>query len=152
MYCTYHEYRVAVGLMGLLGFITGLTDALVYDWTLKSFLWAGEVVFIMWLVSIEFLSMPRPDEYVRQATEFTVVGLSGLLSCHHMTWVIITLMQGVEIEDKLWLAPNIYVDFVIYTLIMVSLLMIYVTYLMYATVNSCKEQRVEKKIRFIPFL
>jgi len=132
---TMHEYRIALGLMGLSGFMTGLVDASVDDFSVKAFVWSAILILAMIVVSYEFIVMPTPPRPFLQASLFIFSGLVGLLSVHHFTWVSTMILLGKELSPRLWLAPNIYADFTLYTFLMLILLVIYLMYLIYT--NLC---------------
>jgi len=132
---TFHEYRVSLGLLGLLGILTGLSDASIDDFTVKAFIWSALIVLAMIIVSYEFIIMPTPPRAFLQASLFIIFGLMGLLSVHHFTWLSTMILLGKELSPRLWLAPNIYADFTFYTFLMLILLVIYLMYLIYT--NLC---------------
>jgi hypothetical protein len=131
-----HEYRIALGLMGLSGFMTGLVDASIDDFSVKAFVWSAILILAMIVVSYEFIVMPTPPRPFLQASLFILTGLGGLLSAHHITWVSMMTLLGKKIPRDLWLAPNIYADFTLYTFLMLILLVIYLMYLIYTNLCS----------------
>jgi hypothetical protein len=141
--CTYHEYRISLGLTALTGILTGLTDATIVDWSVKAFTWAAIVMLYTLIVSYEFIVMPTPPKPLLQALLFVLISPLGLLSAHHWTWYLLTLMLGKPIEFKLWLAPNIYADLNTYNTIMTTALAIYIVYLIFTNLTSC-EKRYER--------
>lgn len=133
---TFHEYRVSLGFLGLLGILTGLSDASIDDFTAKAFIWSALIILAMVVVSYEFIIMPTPPRPFLQAILFILSGLMGLLSVHHFTWLSTMILLGKEISPRLWLAPNIYVDFTLYTFLMLILMVIYLMYLIYTNLCS----------------
>jgi hypothetical protein len=138
--CTYHEYRLSLGLVALTGIITGIVDASIYDWAVKAFTWATILILYTLIVSYEFIVMPTPPRPLLQAFLFILTAPLGLLSSHHLTWYIITLMLEKPIEFKLWLAPNIYADLNIYNTIMIISLSFYSIYLVITNFISCEKE------------
>ncbi|MCC6057158.1 MAG: hypothetical protein LM583_10825, partial [Desulfurococcaceae archaeon] len=110
LFCTYHEYRLSLGLAALTGIMTGIADASIYEWSVKAFTWAAILMLYSLVVAYEFIVMPTPPRPLLQAFLFILVAPMGLLSAHHWTWFILSIMLGKPIEFKLWLAPNIYAD------------------------------------------
>jgi hypothetical protein len=139
-FCTLHEYRYSLGLAALTGIITGIVDASIDDWAVKAFVWAGILMLYTLIVSYEFIVMPTPPHPLLQAFLFILTAPLGLLSSHHWTWYILTLMLGKPIEFKLWLAPNIYVNLNTYNIIMASSLVIYLLYLIITNFISCEKE------------
>jgi hypothetical protein len=123
--------------MGILGILTGLSDASIEDFTVKAFIWSTLIVVIMTIVSYEFIIMPTPKRAFLQALLFMITGLIGLLSIHHLAWLMVSVLLGRTLYPSLWLAPNLYVDLYFYTELMVILLSIYLAYLVY--INLCSE-------------
>jgi hypothetical protein len=138
--CTYHEYRLSLGLASLAGVLTGLADATIDDWAVKAFIWSGILMLYALIASYEFIVMPTPPRPLLQAFLFILTAPLGLLSAHHFTWLIITVMLGKTIEFRLWLAPNIYADLNAYNMIMVTAITIYIAYLVTANTKSCKKE------------
>jgi len=138
--CTYHEYRFSYGLAALTGIMTGLTDASIDDWCVKSFVWATIIMLYALIVAYEFIVMPTPPKPLLQALLFILITPLGLLSSHHWTWYILTIMLGKSIEFKLWLAPNIYADLNTYNAIMIASLAIYLLYLIITNFISCEKE------------
>ena len=143
MLCTYHEYRFSLGLASLVGVLTGLADATIEDWSVKAFVWSSIVLLYSLIASYEFIVMPTPPHPLLQAFLFILTAPLGLLSVHHWTWLIITIMLGKPIEFKLWLAPNIYINIDTYNMLMITSLLIYMTYLIITNLISC-EKRYER--------
>ncbi|MGC8983532.1 MAG: hypothetical protein ACP5KA_07280 [Desulfurococcaceae archaeon] len=142
-YClfkTMHEYRASYALLFLTGLITGLVDALVLDFTIKAFLWAFALVLALITVSYEFIVMPTPEKPLLQATLFIVLGVAALLSSHHLTWLSVSVMLGREVYDRLWLAPNVYIDLTLYNTVMLFSLASSLAYLVYINICSCEER------------
>jgi len=139
MLCTYHEYRFSLGLASLVGVLTGLADATIEDWSVKAFVWSGILMLYALIVSYELIVMPTPPRPLLQAFLFILIAPLGLLSAHHFTWLIITVMLGKPVEFRLWLAPNIYADLNIYNIIMASSLAIYLLYLIIANFIPCEK-------------
>ena len=137
--CFYHEYRISYGILGILGIMTGLTDATIDDFTVKAFIWTSLVVMTMMIIAYEFIVMETPKKPLLQAALFILLGLSGLVSVHHFTWIFTWILLKGSLPKILWIAPNIYLDFTIYTLIMFTLLIIYTTYLIIINILSCED-------------
>jgi len=135
-FCTYHEYRFSYGTAKIVGMITGLIDALTDDWTIKAFLWSSVLIMYIIVVSYEFIMMETPPRPLLQAILFQL-SILGLLSTHHFIWYAVSIMIGRKIDNILWLAPNIYMDFVKYTETAIAMYIIYVAYLMYINIKSC---------------
>jgi hypothetical protein len=138
--CTYHEYRFSLGLSSLVGMMTGIADASIDDWGIKAFVWAGILFFYSLIIGYEFIVMPTPPRPLLQAFLFILNAPLGLLSAHHWTWYILTIMLGKPIEFKLWLAPNIYADLNIYNTIMIISLSFYILYLVITNFISCEKE------------
>jgi len=136
-FCTFHEYRVSYALSSLIGIMTGLVDALLEDWSVKAFLWSAILLLYMMVVSYEFIVMETPPKPLLQAVLFISTTILGMLSTHHLIWTVISIMLGRKIEKILWLAPNIYIDFIQYTILSMAMLIIYLTYLIYINIKSC---------------
>ena len=136
-FCTLHEYRITYALIGFTGFVTGLVDALIDDFTVKAFLWA----FALWLVLIvtayELTIMPTPVKPFIQSILLITLGTAGLLSIHHFTWLGVSILIGRRLYDVLWLAPNMYVDFWLYTTVTAYMFIAYMVYLIYINMKSC---------------
>jgi hypothetical protein len=139
-FCTYHEYRFSLGLASLVGVLTGLADVAIEDWSVKAFVWAGILFFYNLIISYEFIVMPTPPKPLFQALLFILVTPMGLLSAHHWTWYILTIMLGKPIEFKLWLAPNIYADLSTYNTFMLISFLVYLLYLIIANFMSCEKE------------
>jgi len=137
--CTYDEYTDALGSSFLFGILTGLADATITDWTTKAFVWAGFLLLYAIVVSYKFIIMPTPPRPLLQATVFAAVAPMGLLSAHHFTWLIVSVMLGYRIERRLWLAPNIYTDLYTYTLATVLMFLIYFVIIFFASSRKCNE-------------
>jgi len=135
-FCTFHEYRVSYGLAGLAGVMTGLVDALVEDWSVKAFLWSAILLLYIVIVSYELIIMETPPKPLLQSILFTMT-IPGMLASHHLVWTVVSIMIGRTIHKNLWLAPNIYMDFTVYTLASIAMLMIYLAYLIYINTKSC---------------
>lgn len=136
---TYHEYRYALALAVFSGAMTGSTDALVNDFTVKAFIWSAVIVASSMLISYEFIVMPAPEKPKLQAVLFVILWIAGFLSTHHFTWMALMLMLGCKIENPLWLAPNIYSDPVAYTIAMLVLIIFYTLYVLYTNTCSYEE-------------
>lgn len=132
---TLHEYRVSIGTVGLSGIATGIVDALAHDWAVKAFLWVSILVVTMFVVAYELTMMPVPERAMLQSMLLVTVGFSGLIGVHHFTWLYVYTMVGGRVGGKLWLAPNIYMDFTAYTCLAGSMLAVYTAYLLY--INIC---------------
>ena len=137
-FCTFHEYRFSYGLVSLIGVITGLVDATVEDWSVKAFAWAGIVLFYALVASYEFIVMETPPRPLLQAFLFVLLGLTGFLSAHHWTWLVMSILLGKPVERVLWLAPHIYMDLITYSTVMTLSLVAYTSYLVYINVESCE--------------
>jgi len=137
--CFYHEYRFSYGILGILGIMTGLTDATIDDFSVKAFIWSSLIVMTMMIIAYEFIVMETPKKPLLQAALFILLGLSGLVSVHHFTWIFTWILVKGSLPKILWIAPNIYLNFTIYTLIMFTLLIIYTTYLVVINVLSCED-------------
>ncbi len=133
---TLHQYRASLGLMLVLGVLTGLSDASIEDFTAKAFLWTGFALATLSAVSYEFIVMQTPEKPMLQAVLFSLAGLSATLSAHHFTWLFVSILIGRKIEKTLWLAPNIYTDFTTYTTLMSILLASSTAYLIYCNICS----------------
>jgi hypothetical protein len=138
--CTYHEYRFSLGLSAITGIMTGLVDASIDDWSVKAFTWAAILMLYSLVVAYEFIVMPTPTKPLMQAFLFVLISPLGLLSAHHWTWYMMTVMLGKPIEFKLWLAPNIYVNIDKYNMLMITSLFIYMTYLIVTNLVSCEKE------------
>jgi hypothetical protein len=138
--CTYHEYRFSYGLAALAGIMTGLADAAIGDWAAKAFVWSGLLLLYALVVSYEFIVMPTPPRPLLQAFLFVLLAPMGLLSAHHFTWLIVSVMLGAPIDSRLWLAPNIYIDFHTYTVIAFAMLLAYFAALLTASAMSCEKE------------
>jgi FtsH-binding integral membrane protein len=92
--CTYHEYRLSLGLAAIAGIMTGLADAAIDDWAVKAFTWAAILMLYALIVSYELIVMPTPPKPLLQALLFTLTAPLGLLSAHHFTWYTLTVMLG----------------------------------------------------------
>jgi len=136
-FCTLYEYRTAYALIGFTGFVTGLIDALVDDFTVKAFLWA----FVLWLALIatayELTIMPAPPKPFVQSILLITLGTAGMLGIHHFTWLGVSILIGRRFDNVLWLAPNIYVDFKLYTTVTAYMFIAYMAYLIYINIKSC---------------
>jgi hypothetical protein len=141
--CTYHEYRFSLGLAAIAGVLTGLADATIEDWSVKAFVWSAILMLYSLIVAYEFIVMPTPPRPLLQALLFILITPLGLLSAHHFTWYLLIIMLGKPIEFRLWLAPNIYVNIDKYNVLMITSLLIYMTYLIMTNLISC-EKRYER--------
>jgi len=139
-FCTYHEYRFSLGLVALTGIATGLVDAAIDDWSVKAFVWASILMFYSLIVAYEFIVMPTPSRPLLQAFLFILIAPLGLLSMHHFTWLALSILLGKTIEQKLWLAPHIYVDINIYNAIMNASLDIYILFIAITNLKSCEKE------------
>jgi magnesium-transporting ATPase (P-type) len=119
--------------------MTGLTDAAIDDFTVKAFIWSSLIVMAMMIIAYEFIVMETPKKPLLQAVLFILLSLSGLVSVHHLTWIFIWILLKGSLPKILWIAPNLYLDFTIYTLIMFILLIIYTTYLVMINILSCED-------------
>ncbi|MEM2389060.1 MAG: hypothetical protein QW215_02360 [Ignisphaera sp.] len=140
IYRTFHEYRFSLGVLGLAGIMTGLIDALALDWTVKAFLWSSALIIAMSITTYELTVMPTPENPFLQSILLIITSLMGLLSIHHFTWIFVWTITGGEIHEKLWLAPNIYIEFNTYTTIMAILLTIYILHIIYCNICSAEER------------
>jgi len=136
-FCTLHEYRIVYSLMGFTGFVTGLVDALVDDFTVKAFLWAAVLWLILIVTAYELTVMPTPPKPLAQSVLLILLGTAGLLSTHHFTWLGVSILIGRRLYDDLWLAPNIYVNFKLYTTATAYTFIAYMVYLIYINIKSC---------------
>jgi hypothetical protein len=118
--------------------MTGIADASIYEWSVKAFTWAAILMLYSLVVAYEFIVMPTPPRPLLQAFLFILVAPMGLLSAHHWTWFILSIMLGKPIEFKLWLAPNIYADLDTYNTLMATSLAIYMAYLITINTKPCK--------------
>jgi hypothetical protein len=123
--------------MGLAGFITGLIDALIDDFTVKAFLWASVLWLMLIVTAYELTVMPTPVKPFAQSVLLILLGTAGLLSIHHFTWLGVSILIGRRFYDSLWLAPNIYVDFRLYTTATAYIFIAYMVYLIYINMKSC---------------
>jgi hypothetical protein len=123
----------------LTGIITGIADASIYEWSVKAFTWAAILMLYSLVVAYEFIVMPTPPRPLLQAFLFVLTSPLGLLSSHHWTWYILSIMLGKPIEFKLWLAPNIYADLDTYNTLMAIVLAIYVAHLIIANLKTCEK-------------
>lgn len=139
--CTYHEYRVSLGLAFVFGMMTGIADAAIADWATKAFVWAGLLMLYALVVSYEFIVMPTPPKPLLQAFLFVFFAPMGLLSAHHFTWLAVAVMLGYPIEKRLWLAPNIYADLYTYTAATFAMFLAYTALLVAASVSSCEPRK-----------
>jgi hypothetical protein len=142
--CTYHEYRISLGLAALVGVITGIADAAIDDWAVKAFTWAAILMLYAMIVAYELIVMPTPPKPLLQAFLFTLTAPLGLLSAHHWTWYMLTVMLGKPIEHMLWLAPNIYIDLNTYNTLMAASLAAYIAYLTTANTTACEKREQNK--------
>ena len=131
-----HEYRFSLAVMFFTGLYTGSIDALIDDFVLKAFLWASALVIALVIVSYEFIVMPTPPRAFLQASLFGVFSTMLFLGTHHMAWLSVSIMVGREIGDVLWLAPNIYVDTVLYTFAMFIFFSLSLLYVFYTSLCS----------------
>jgi hypothetical protein len=136
-FCTLHEYRIVYSLMGFAGFITGLIDALVDDFTVKAFLWASVLWLVLMVTAYELTVMPTPPKPFAQSVLLISLSTAGLLSVHHFTWLGVSVLVGRRLCDSLWLAPNMYVDFRLYTTATAYTFIAYMVYLIYINMRSC---------------
>jgi hypothetical protein len=123
--------------MGLTGFVTGLVDALIDDFTVKAFLWATVLWLILIVTAYELTVMPTPPKPFAQSVLLISLGTAGLLSIHHFTWLGVSILVGRKFYDSLWLAPNMYVDFRLYTTVTAYMFIAYMVYLIYINIRSC---------------
>jgi hypothetical protein len=140
LFCTYHEYRFSLGLASIVGVLTGLADATIEDWSVKAFVWSAILMLYSLIVAYEFIIMPTPPHPLLQAFLFILVAPMGLLSVHHFTWLLLSILLGKTIEPKLWLAPNIYADLNTYNTIIIILLSVYILYLVITNFISCEKE------------
>jgi len=137
LFKTLHEYRYAISIVFFVALFNGSIDAIIDDFTIKAFAWAFSFTILFIVVSYEFIMMPIPEKPLLQSILFVLISISGLLSVHHFTWIAFMMLLNKEIErQKLWIAPNIYVNFDIYTIVMGICLMIYISYLLYISICS----------------
>jgi hypothetical protein len=136
-FCTLHEYRITYGLIGLTGFITGLVDALIDDFTVKAFLWTSVLWLALVVTAYELTVMPTPPKPFAQSVLLISLGTAGLLSIHHFTWLGVSILVGRKLHSSLWLAPNIYVDFKLYTTAAAYTFIAHMVYLIYINMHSC---------------
>lgn len=133
---TYHEYRIVLGSTSLIGVMTGIVDATILDWCLKAFVWSGILLLYFVITAYELTVMETPERPFLQSILLVVTSLFGLLSTHHFTWILMTISIGRQIENPLWISPNIYVDFYCYTYLMFTLFSIYIVFLVYTNLCS----------------
>jgi len=138
-FCTLHEYRFSYGLIAFLGMLTGLSDASIDDFTVKAFLWTFFFGIITAVIAYELIVMPTPSYPKLQSILFILFGYMGLLSVHHFTWLITWMLLGKPLERKLWLMPNVFGDFYVYTIIMSILLIMYMSFLFFINIKSCEQ-------------
>ena len=136
-FCTLHEYRIVYSLMGFAGLVTGLVDALVDDFTVKAFLWAAVLWLILIVTAYELTVMPTPPKPFAQSVLLMVLGSAGFLAIHHFVWLGVSILIGRRFYDDLWLAPNIYVNFKLYTTATAYAFIAYMVYLIYINIKSC---------------
>jgi hypothetical protein len=122
-------------MAGVAGLVTGLVDALVEEWSIKAFLWAGALLLYALVVAYELTVMDTPPRPLLQASLLVVFSTAGLLSIHHVTWLTTSVMLGRAVEQSLWLAPNIYASTDTYNAVMAISLVSYLSYLLYT--NKC---------------
>lgn len=132
---TFHEYRFSYGMYFITGILTGLTDALLEDFTVKAFLWASFLMFLNIVQAYELSVMEAPEKPRLQSILLCIMGLLALLSTHHFVWLWTCILIGKEIDDPLWLAPGVYVSFKLYTAVMSLALIASLKYLFY--INIC---------------
>ena len=138
-FCTYHEYRFSLYLAALTGIATGIVDAAIDDWAVKAFVWAFILMLYALEIAYEFIIMPAPPHPLLQAFLFVLISPLGLLSAHHWTWYLLSVMLGKPINFKLWLAPNIYINLRTYNALMATSIAIYLTYLVITNIMSCEK-------------
>jgi hypothetical protein len=105
----------------------------------KAFTWATILMLYTLIISYEFIVMPTPPRPLLQALLFVLTSPLGLLSSHHFTWYLLTIMLGKTIEFKLWLAPNIYVNLNAYNSLMAISFIIYTAYLVVTNLIPCEK-------------
>jgi hypothetical protein len=135
--CFLHEYRFSYGLVAVTGVMTGLADAAIDDWAVKAFAWAAVLLLYALVAVYELVVMETPPRPLLQATLFILLTPCGLLSAHHFTWLMLMIMLGKPLHVRLWLAPNIYVDLVAYTVLMAAALAAYVSWLILINMKPC---------------
>ena len=138
MFCTYIEYRASYALLAFLGIFTGLIDASIDDFTVKAFFWAGFIMLFLGIIAYELILMPTPPRPRLQAFLFVIFGYMGFLSFHHFAWLSTSMVLGKFSEGPLWLMPHLYVDFLTYTIVMISFMSIYSFYLYYINFFDCQ--------------
>jgi hypothetical protein len=138
-YCTYHEYRISLGMAFVAGIIMGLADATVEAWSAKAYVWAFVLGFYALLIAYEFIVMQTPPHPLLQALLFVIAAPMGILSGHHITLLAVRAALG-ELPTSLPLSPltpNIYVSLDEYLLLTGVMLAIYAALVVLANAESC---------------
>jgi len=135
-----HEYRVALSAYALFGMVNGIVDALSDDFTAKYFL-ANILNTIMTIVIVyEMAVMGKPQRPILASLLLVTTGTLGYISAWHIMWSITwTLFRG-PIPDPLWLAPNIEMPYTTYTLLTLTALAAYTTYVLLANTSDKVKQ------------
>jgi len=138
-YCTYHEYRISLGMAFVVGIIMGLADATIGTWDVKAYVWAFALGFYALLIAYEFIIMETPPHPLLQAFLFVIAAPMGLLSGHHATLLAVRAALG-ELPTSLPLTPltpGIYLSLNLYLLITGVMLAIYAALVILANLESC---------------
>jgi hypothetical protein len=135
--CTYHEYRISLGMAFITGVILGLADATVDVWRAKAYVWAFVLGLYAMLVAYEFIVMQTPPRPLLQAFLFIIAAPMGMLSGHHVTWLAVRAALGEWPVRHLWLSVNTYVDLNLYLLFTGVMLAIYAAVLLASNLMSC---------------
>jgi len=131
-----HEYRFAVGLLGITYAFTGLIDALVEDWTLKYFLTLSFVVVLNTIIAYELICYPEPDHPKLEALLLGTAHITAVLGVHGAVWHYTSILLGRQISDQIWLAPHVTIPAQTYYLTTYLSLATYIAILLYINTHN----------------
>jgi hypothetical protein len=135
--CTYHEYRISLGMAFITGVILGLADATIDVWGAKAYVWAFVLGFYAMLVAYEFIVMPVPPRPLLQAFLFVIAAPMGILSGHHVTWLAVRSVLSEVPARHLWLSVGAYVSLDLYLALTGVMLTVYTVVLLASNLMSC---------------
>ena len=121
-----HEYRFVYSFYGIMGFVSGLIDCLGDVWDVKFFLITGLFLGMMFWSNYEFLVMYPPRKPFMASILLFVPGLLGYLGLWHLIWIMVwVILLGNPVYENLWVMPNIYVSYTMYTVLSIVFIIVY---------------------------
>lgn len=116
-----HEYRIVPGIFAVAGYFNGVIDALTDDFALKFFISQITMVIMFTIAIYEMAVMDSPRRPILASVLLGVFGVMGYMSFWHAGWLLAWQLARGPWPDTLWLAPNVYVNTKLYSVVMVAL-------------------------------